>query len=141
MSHLWWTPLLFCSRATGKTIRLVSQLGMSSAAHKHTSKQNLEADLWSLRLVQQLKTVRMNTGTFSLCSIIFYVLALGSVPYGCCLMIIRWLPLLQALLLLPRHNNGKGLILLKLCIFFPVLSSSQTSSYILQSRSQTDAHL
>lgn len=45
-----------------------SQLRMSLAANKYTSKQNLQADLGSLSSVQQLETVLMNTGVLSLCT-------------------------------------------------------------------------
>lgn len=69
MSHLWWIPPLLCSTAIGKTLRPGSRLRMSSAANKYTGKQNLTADLGSLSLVQQLKTVRMNTGMLSLCAV------------------------------------------------------------------------
>lgn len=97
---------------------------MFSAANKYTRKQNLEADLSSLSLVPQLKTVLMNTA-LSL-SVRHHLLCtdFGLVPNGCCLMILRWLLPLQALLLLSRHKNGKGLILLKLCVFIPGVLSS-----------------
>lgn len=55
----------------------------------------------------------------SLCSVTFCLLALGLVYCGRCLMNIRWMLQFQALLLLSRHKNGKGLTLLKLCIFIP----------------------
>ena len=90
---------------------------------KKASKENLAADLDSPSLVQWLRNVKMGTGIgcVSLFSVIFCLLALGLASYGCYFRTRRWLPQLQVLPLLSRGKAGKGLVLLKVCVFYSKL--------------------